>query len=200
MHPEHLSFIVAYVVLDQAFFSRPAQEVAPALVGCQLNRQLADGSLITGTVVETEAYAQEEQACHGYRSRTKRNNTLFGPPGNWYVYLTYGIHHCVNCVTGTDDWANGVLLRAVAIPHEPPRVAAGPGLLARRFAIDRSFDAQLVHPDSGLWLSPATEPCGAVVQSARVGIKQALDLPWRWLLKDHPSVSKPVLPLQVPTD
>lgn len=200
MHPEHLSFIVAYVVLDQAFFSRPAQEVAPALIGCQLNRQLADGSLMTGTVIETEAYAQEEPACHGYRSRTKRNNTLFGPPGHWYVYLTYGIHYCVNCVTGTDDWANGVLLRAVAIPHEPPRVAAGPGLLARRFAIDRSFDAQPVHPDSGLWLSPATEPCGAVVQSARVGIKQALDLPWRWLLKDHPSVSKPVLPLQVPTD
>ena len=200
MHPEYLSFIVAYVVLDQAFFSRPAQEVAPALIGCQLNRQLADGSLMTGTVIETEAYAQEEPACHGYRSRTKRNNTLFGPPGHWYVYLTYGIHYCVNCVTGTDDWANGVLLRAVAIPHEPPRVAAGPGLLARRFAIDRSFDAQLVHPDSGLWLSPATEPCGAVVQSARVGIKQALDLPWRWLLKDHPSVSKPVLPLQMPTD
>ena len=95
MHPEHLSFIVAYVVLDQAFFSRPAQEVAPALIGCQLNRQLADGSLMTGTVIETEAYAQEEPACHGYRSRTKRNNTLFGPPGHWYVYLTYGIHHCV---------------------------------------------------------------------------------------------------------
>ena len=187
-------------LLHQRFFARPAQEVAPELIGCRLSRRLGDGSVVRGLIVETEAYAQQEPACHGYRSRTKRNNTLFGPPGHWYVYLTYGIHHCVNCVTGTDDWANGVLLRAVAIPHEPPRVAAGPGLLARRFAIDRSFDAQPVHPDSGLWLSPATEPCGAVVQSARVGIKQALDLPWRWLLKDHPSVSKPVLPLQVPTD
>jgi DNA-3-methyladenine glycosylase len=182
------------------FYARPAQQVAPDLIGCQLSRRHSDGTFTNGVIVETEAYAQEEKACHGYRSRTKRNNTLFGPPGHWYVYLTYGIHHCVNCVTGTDDWANGVLLRAVAIPHEPPRVAAGPGLLARRFAIDRSFDAQPVHPDSGLWLSPATEPCGAIIQSARVGIKEALDLPWRWLLKDHPSVSRPVLPLQLPTD
>ena len=174
--------------------------MGPELIGCLLVKRQEDGSLLWGVIVETEAYSQDDPACHGYRRRTPQNETLFGEPGRFYVYVSYGIHHCVNCVTGTDDWANGVLLRAVAIPHEPPRVAAGPGLLARRFAIDRSFDAQPVHPDSGLWLSPATEPCGAVVQSARVGIKQALDLPWRWLLKDHPSVSKPVLPLQVPTD
>ena len=189
-----------FPALPHDFCYRPAEVVAPELIGCRLVKCQEGRELLWGVIVETEAYAQQESACHGFRSRTKRNNTLFGPPGHWYVYLTYGIHYCVNCVTGTDDWANGVLLRAVAIPHEPPRVAAGPGLLARRFAIDRSFDAQPVHPDSGLWLSPATEPCGAVVQSARVGIKQALDLPWRWLLKDHPSVSKPVLPLQVPTD
>ena len=174
--------------------------VAPELIGCRLLRRLSDGNLIEGMVVETEAYSQDERACHGFRSRTKRNSTLFGPPAHWYVYLTYGIYHCVNCVTGSDDWANGVLLRAVTIPEESPRVAAGPGLLARRFAIDRAFDAQPVHPDSGLWLAPATESVGPVVQSARVGIKEALDLPWRWLLQGHPSVSKPVVPLQLAPD
>ena len=174
--------------------------VAPELIGCRLLRRLSDGNLIEGMVVETEAYSQNERACHGFRSRTKRNSTLFGPPAHWYVYLTYGIYHCVNCVTGSDDWANGVLLRAVTIPEESPRVAAGPGLLARRFAIDRGFDAQPVHPDSGLWLAPAIESVGPVVQSARVGIKEALDLPWRWLLEGHPSVSKPVMPLQPASD
>ncbi len=186
--------------LQLPFFRRPATEVAPALIGCLLHRRLSDGTHLHGMVVETEAYSQAEPACHGYRRRTKRNKTLFGPPGHWYVYLTYGIHHCVNCVTGSDDWANGVLLRAVTIPEESPRVAAGPGLLARRFAIDRAFDAQPVHPDSGLWLAPATESVGPVVQSARVGIKEALDLPWRWLLQGHPSVSKPVVPLQLAPD
>lgn len=174
--------------------------MAPELIGCWLSRRLPNGDFLNGMVVETEAYSQEEPACHGYRRRTKRNSTLFGPPGHWYVYLTYGIHYCVNCVTGSDDWASGVLLRAVAIPNDLPRTASGPGLLARRFAIDGSFDAQAIHSDSGLWLTPATEPMGPLVQSARVGIKEALDMPWRWLLQGHPSVSKPVVPLQLASD
>ena len=174
--------------------------VAPELIGCRLVKRQPSGELLAGVVVETEAYCQSEPACHGHRSRTKRNNTLFGPPGHWYVYLTYGIHHCVNCVTGSDDWANGVLLRAVALPNEPPRIAAGPGLLSRRFGIDGRFDALPVSPGSGLWLTPPLEPPGVLLQSARVGIKQGLDLPWRWLLAGSPSLSKPVVPLTCSAD
>ena len=174
--------------------------VAPELIGCRLVKRQPFGELLAGVVVETEAYCQSEPACHGHRSRTKRNNTLFGLPGHWYVYLTYGIHHCVNCVTGSDDWANGVLLRAVALPNEPPRIAAGPGLLSRRFGIDGRFDALPVSPDSGLWLTPPLEPPGVLLQSARVGIKQGLDLPWRWLLAGSPSLSKPVVPLSCSAD
>jgi DNA-3-methyladenine glycosylase len=66
------------------------------------------------------------------------------------VYVSYGIHHCVNVVTGRDDWANGVLLRAACLPG----VAAGPALLARRFGIDRSVDALPLDPANGLWLAP----------------------------------------------
>ena len=91
--------------------------VGPELIGCRLVKRQPGGSLLWGVVVETEAYSQAEPACHGFRSRTKRNATLFGPPGHWYVYLTYGIHHCVNVVTDRDDWANGVLLRAIALPQ-----------------------------------------------------------------------------------
>ena len=186
--------------LSSSFFARPAEVVGPELIGCRLVKRQPDGSLLWGVVVETEAYSQAEPACHGFRSRTKRNATLFGPPGHWYVYLTYGIHHCVNVVTDRDDWANGVLLRAIALPQEPPRVAAGPGLLARRFGIDLSHNAQPVAKDTGLWLSAASEPPGTLIQSARVGIKQGLDLPWRWLLAGHPSLSKPVVPLQPRSD
>ena len=97
--------------LPPSFFARPAELVGPELIGCRLVKRQTGGSLLWGVVVETEAYSQAEPACHGFRSRTKRNATLFGPPGHWYVYLTYGIHHCVNVVTDRDDWANGVVAR-----------------------------------------------------------------------------------------
>jgi DNA-3-methyladenine glycosylase len=109
--------------------------------------------------------------------------------------VSYGIHHCVNVVTDRADWANGVLLRAVALPGEPERIAAGPALLARRFAIDRRHDAQRCHPDEGLWLAPrpavlAALPAEAVVQATRIGISQGQELPWRWYLRASRSVSK----------
>jgi len=119
--------------LPQSFFARPAEQVAPELIGCLLVKRQEGGELLWGVVVETEAYSQEEPACHGYRRRSPSNETLFGEPGRFYVCVSYGIHHCVNVVTDRADWANGVLLRAAAIPGEPERIAAGPALLARRF-------------------------------------------------------------------
>ena len=84
--------------LPQAFFARPAELVAPDLIGCLLVKRQEDGSLLWGVVVETEAYSQEEPACHGYRRRSPSNETLFGEPGRFYVYVSYGIHHCVKRV------------------------------------------------------------------------------------------------------
>ncbi|MBM5808156.1 MAG: DNA-3-methyladenine glycosylase, partial [Cyanobacteria bacterium M_surface_10_m2_179] len=111
------------------------------------------------------------------------------------VYVSYGIHHCVNVTTHRADWANGVLLRAVALPGEPERVAAGPALLARRFGIDGRHDAQPVDPREGLWVAPrpsalAVLPPTALVQSTRIGISQGQDLPWRWYLRASRSVSR----------
>ena len=181
--------------LPQAFFCRPAEQVAPELIGCLLVKRQADGELLWGVIVETEAYSQDEPACHGYRRRSPSNETLFGEPGRWYVYVSYGIHHCVNVVTDRADWANGVLLRAVALPGEPERTAAGPALLARRFAIDRCHDARQCRPGEGLWLAPrpaalAALPVEAVVQTTRIGISQGQELPWRWYLRASRSVSK----------
>ena len=160
-------------------------------------KRQANGELLWGVIVETEAYSQDEPACHGYRRRSPSNETLFGEPGRFYVYVSYGIHHCVNVVTHRANWANGVLLRAAELPGEPERVAAGPALLARRFGIDRGHDAMPADPAHGLWLAPgpeAGEPLdrAALVQTSRIGISQGQDLPWRWYLRASRSVSRRV--------
>ena len=177
------------------------------------------GELLWGVIVETEAYSQSEPACHGHRRRSPSNETLFGEPGRFYVYVSHGIHHCVNVVTHRADWANGVLLRAVALPGEQERIGAGPALLARRFGLDRAWDAKAATPQEGLWLAPRPQPLAAwlceatgqppaddllaakapsqtaaeapaVVQTSRIGISQAQELPWRWYLRASRSVSR----------
>jgi len=190
---QHLELVVN--PLPKAFFARPAEQVAPELIGCLLVKRQADGELLWGVMVETEAYCQSEPACHGHRRLSPSNETLFGEPGRFYVFVSYGIHHCVNVVTGRAEWANGVLLRAVAIPGEPDRLAAGPALLARCFGIDRFHDAQLVHPDRGLWIARrpfelAGLDAADLMQASRIGISQGQDIPWRWYWRASRSVSK----------
>ena len=174
------------------FFCRPAELVGPELVGCRLVKRQSDGSLLWGVIVETEAYSQDEPACHGYRRRSPQNETLFGPPGRFYVYVSYGIHHCVNVVTDRPEWANGVLIRAVALPAEPERVAAGPGLLARRFGMDRSDDTRPATGEHGVWLAPrpASIVSPDLVTTTRIGISEGRELPLRWYLRASRSVSR----------
>ena len=102
------------------------------------------------------------------------------------------LHHGLNVVTDRAEWANGVLLRAIALPGEPERVAAGPGLLARRFGMDRAHDSCSVCGENELWLAPrpAALEHPALVTTTRIGISQAQDLPWRWYLQASRSVSK----------
>ena len=181
--------------LPASFYARPAEVVAPELIGCLLVKRQANGELLWGVIVETEAYSQEEPACHGYRRRSPSNETLFGEPGRFYVYVSYGIHHCVNVVTHRSDWANGVLLRAVAIPGEPERVAAGPALLARRFGIDRRHDGQPAAPERGVWIAArpaalAQLQASDLLQAERIGITQGQELPWRWYLRASRAVSR----------
>ncbi|MFO0037704.1 MAG: DNA-3-methyladenine glycosylase [Synechococcaceae cyanobacterium] len=190
--------------LPAAFFRRPAASVAPDLIGCRLVRRLADGAILWGVIVETEAYSQEEPACHGHRRRSPGNETLFGEPGHFYVYVSYGIHHCVNVVTDRADWANGVLLRAAALPGAPEREAAGPGLLARRFAIDRRHDGVVATAASPLWLAPPPAAVAAGLAElraagedplqccGRIGVSLGQELPWRWYLRGSRSVSRRV--------
>ena len=99
--------VIDFVSLPLNFFARPAQIVGPDLVGCRLVKRQDNGSLLWGVIVETEAYSQDDPACHGYRRRSPQNETLFGEPGRFYVYVSYGIHHCVKraLTSRSSGWA-----------------------------------------------------------------------------------------------
>tara|TARA_B100000579_G_scaffold396321_1_gene375021 strand:- start:107 stop:676 length:570 start_codon:yes stop_codon:yes gene_type:complete len=174
--------------------------VAPNLIGCFLIKRISKNKYLSGVIVETEAYSQEEASCHGFSGITKRNETLFGEPGNLYIYLSYGIYHCVNIVTGKKNWANGVLLRSLAIKGENERIAAGPGLLAKRFGLNRNHDNLPLSPKNDFWLTEGVglKKMGAIVQTTRIGISQATDIPWRWYLESSRSVSKRVKGNKIP--
>ncbi len=179
-------------ILPNSFFFRPAEIVAPDLIGCKLVRRQANNQLLWGVIVETEAYSQDEPGCHGYKNKTARNETLFGKPGQLYVYLTYGIYHCVNIVTDRENWASGVLLRAIAMPGENERIAAGPGLLAERFGLNRSHDRFKISFKNGLWVAPKKPSIKIleIVNTARVGLSSGKELPLRWYLQPSRSISK----------
>lgn len=195
--------------IEQHWFGRPSQVVAPELIGCRLVRRFADGSLRHGMIVEVEAYGPDDPACHAYRKRTPRNAVMFGPPGYSYVYFIYGMYHCFNVVTDLDGIPSAVLIRAIALDVETPAAAAdlpkaqaklgaGPGKLCRVLDIDRTLTEIPLTPLSPLWiehLKPDLHTAAAqqpleLVQTTRIGITQGVELPWRWYLKGSLAVSK----------
>ena len=147
-----------------------------------------------GIIVETEAYSQEEEACHGYRKMNPSNKLLFGQPGRFYIYRSYGIHHCLNVVTDKENFASGVLIRAVYIPKKNERLASGPGLLTKTFDIDISLNSLEILNNNSLWISERDSIVEKkdLVQTTRIGITKAKNIKWRWYLKNSRSVSKRV--------
>jgi len=169
-------------ILNKDFFSRHSSIVAPELIGCLMVR-LHDGNKIQeGIIVETEAYSQEEEACHGFNKKTKANKTLFGEPGLFYVYRSYGIHYCLNLVTDKSNFASGVLIRSVFIQQEKDRVASGPGLLTKVFQIDTKLNSIKSYNNNQLRIFNRDININNedLVQTTRIGISKAVDLKWRW--------------------
>ena len=197
-------------VIESVWFDRPAIAVAPDLIGCTLVRQLPDGQQLRGIIVETEAYQEGDPACHAYRKQTTRNRIMFGNPGYVYVYLIYGIYHCVNIVTDRDGTASAVLIRALEldiqtlnmIPLKPKeklkRVAAGPGKLCRAMQIDLNLYGTKLGQNQALWIEHRSIDWQnrleidrlKLIQTTRIGLTQGMKLPWRWYLKDCLAVSK----------
>jgi DNA-3-methyladenine glycosylase len=183
--------------LDREFFARSVHEVAPDLIGVKL---LVDG--VGGPIVEVEAYDHEDPASHGYRGRTARNLSMFGPPGHAYVYRSYGIHWCLNLVCGDEGTASAVLLRAleprhgVDLMHERRRtdnalvLCAGPGRLCEALAVTRDHDGRpLDRAPFELRQRPGPVE---VTATSRIGITRAADLPWRYVLRGSPFLSRAV--------
>ena len=174
------------------FFYRHSKLVAPDLIGCYLIKKNNEKNQVKGIIVETEAYSQEEEACHGHHKMTKSNKLIFGKPGTFYIYKSYGIHHCLNIVTDKENFASGVLIRAVFIPKKDERLASGPGLVTKTFGIDISFNSLEVLNNKSLWISPrdTTLEHEDLIQTTRIGISKAKNIKWRWYLKKSRSVSK----------
>jgi DNA-3-methyladenine glycosylase len=188
--------------LPRRFYARPSPAVARALLGRLLVHDTG-GVRLVGRIVEVEAYGgPRDPASHAFRGETRRNRTMFGPPGHAYVYFTYGMHHCLNVVTGSPGRAGAVLIRAVEPiagleamarrrgPVPRHRLARGPGCVARAFGLSRNDDG--VDLTCGpLWLAdrPARRGGHRVTISARIGITRAATRPWRFYLAGHPCVS-----------
>ena len=179
-------------VLPRSFFARPAHVVAPELLGRDLVARHPRGGFLVARIVETEAYGPRDPASHAFRGPTARNASMFGPPGHLYVYFTYGMHWCVNVVTGRPGEGSAVLLRG-AIPLRGQEVMArrrgrdrerdlcsGPAKLAQAFGIDGGLDgADVVRGPVRLQTGVAPPP-RAVLRGPRIGISRARDVPWRF--------------------
>jgi DNA-3-methyladenine glycosylase len=183
------------VLLTRDFFARSVHEVAPELIGSTL---LLDG--VGGTIVEVEAYDQDDPASHGFRGRTARTASMFGPPGHAYVYRSYGIHWCLNLVCAEAGRAEAALIRAL----EPTRgleamrerrgldavraLCSGPGKLCQALGITRVHDGLSLDEPPFELHARDFEPELAV--GPRIGITRAVEHPWRYGLARSPFLSR----------
>lgn len=184
-------------VVPHSFFARSAVEVAPDLIGKILIRRLGDEEIVC-RIVETEAYTQEDPACHAFKGKTHRNEVMFGEPGLIYVYFIYGMYHCLNFVTNKSGCGDAVLIRGLEVlsckekDKIDKKVAAGPGKLCRFLSIDRTLNGKFLDVEGGLWLmSDNFSVENNVHITKRIGISQGKDADWRWCLKGSHGVSKP---------
>jgi DNA-3-methyladenine glycosylase len=177
-------------------------------VGCVVERRLpADARggprILRGVIIETEAYRQNEPGCHAFRGRTKRTETMFGPPGTLYVYFTYGNWHMLNVVCEPPGQAAAVLIRGLDLLDAQGQslgtaeLSNGPGLLCRELAIDRRHDKldalsssaeiRIYRPArlySQAWAAPPLS------WTTRVGFSWEDPLPWRCIWSGHPALRK----------
>ena len=164
------------LALPRSFYQRPATEVAPELLGKLMVHQTELGLRI-GRIVEVEAYlGRHDLAAHSSKGLTPRTRVMFGEAGHAYVYLIYGMHHCMNVVTGPPDSGSAVLLRALEPIQGLSLNTRGPGRLAKAMGIDkRLYGADLCSPDSTLYLADDGHTPLAVLTSPRIGVHYAGD-------------------------
>ena len=192
--------------LPRAFYDRDTLEVARDLLGTYLVRRL-DGAELVVRITETEAYVGAvDKACHAYGGRrTARTETLYARPGTAYVYLIYGMYHCLNFVTEPEGTAAAVLLRGVEAVSGADLMAFnrfgraydrltadqrknflnGPGKVCKALAITRTHNGLDLTAGGELFLCAGEAPTGEIHVGKRIGIdyaEEAVDFPWRFWL------------------
>ena len=206
------------IILEPAWFSRPTCVVAADLIGKVLCRQLTDSDgkqkILRMRISETEAYIGEgDAACHAHAgTRTARTEIMYNQGGVFYVYLTYGIHHMLNLVSGPAESPEAVLIRAGFFTEDSERLLdeqllsadkplsplkeikqlAGPGKLTKHLQINRDLYGEPITPASEVWIED--DGCQPPISLLpRIGIDyagEAKDWLLRYIWTDHPSLSK----------
>ena len=172
-------------VLSRTYFDRPTLTVARSLIGKYLVRVI-NGRTLAGKIIEAEAYVgPQDRACHASKGRTQRTEVLFGPPGVAYVYLIYGMYHCLNVVTEREEFPSAVLIRAIEIDGE---LIDGPGRLCRALQIDRGLNRVDLTIGDSLWFEDRGVSVGKrdVGTYSRIGVDYAgkwAEKLWRFRLR-----------------
>ena len=196
--------------LPLSFFKRPAEVVAPELIGCELvvtRRRKSDRATVRlfATITEVEAYlGTSDPASHVWKGRrTPTTENLYAPPGTWYVYKSHGLHWCCNLTTLGPDEGHAVLLRSVLTTDartlglfkrrrganvKERDLTNGPGKLTQALGIDRSLDGVRM---AGSWAEiyrstphpPRTTYHAPAVVTPRIGLTRAVEWPLRWIVK-----------------
>lgn len=185
--------------LGRRFYERGPVEVARDLVGRLLVREVG-GARLVGRIVEAEAYGRDDPASHAFQGPTRRNRSMFGEAGHAYVYVSHGIHHCLNVVTLP---GSAVLLRALE-PRaglaemarrrgrsDPGLLCAGPGRLTQALGITLALDGHDLTAGRELWVADG-EPARRVVATPRVGVTRAAGRRWRFVEEGSRFASRPV--------
>lgn len=187
-------------MLPKKFFDRPVEELAQALLGCELVHKTKEGTT-AGIIVETESYHQTDEASHSFKYKSGRNKVMFGPSGHTYVYFTYGMHWCFNVVAEPAGIGAAVLIRALEPTQgielmkkrrgkdDESQLCNGPAKLVQAMGISKAdYGKPLYKGDSHITkpkLKGFKISCGP-----RIGISKAKDTPWRFWIKDNKFVSR----------
>lgn len=189
-------------------FSLDTLSIAKNLLGYTFIHESDEGKT-AGIIVETEAYLQDDPACHAYRKKSVRNAPMFGKAGTIYVYQIYGMHFCVNISTNQEDIGEAVLIRALEptegldlmeerrLKHskltqmKPKDLCSGPGKLVQAMGINKNMNDWHIL-DSGLKIIPPKIQIADsdIITTVRIGITQGADLPYRFYIKENKFVSK----------
>jgi DNA-3-methyladenine glycosylase len=189
--------------LPRQFYEIPTLALAEKLLGKIFVRRLPGNVVLKGRIVETEAYlAENDEACHAWKGKTRRNQAMFQSPGTIYVYFTYGNHYMLNIVSEPENTAGAVLIRAMeplegmSVMQRQRRMEkltslmSGPGKLTQALAIESACNGENLFGEEFFLENASPVPENLIGTSRRIGISKSRELPWRKFIIENPHVSK----------